>query len=530
MEQETSLSVEARQVTRAAALISFGNVTSRILGLAREMVKSHFFGAGGAVSAFDVASQVPTMLYDQFIGGMLNSALVPAFSDYVKPKHQAELWRLLSLLLSVLSFISALLILGVEIFAEQITSLLSGGLNPVYLAQATQMLRITAPAIFFLNVAGLFSATLYALERFERPAFIAAIYNAVLVSIVLLLGNSQLGVYSLAIGLLLGSAAQVAMQFPALKDADLRLIFPLKPHPALKTIGKLYLPIGLGLIVDQLAVMVSFNIASRTGPSGIAWMKYAATLIQFPLGMVVTAVSIAILPTLARYANDEAEEEFRTTLAQGLRMVLILVLPAAMAMLILAEPIVALLFQHGSFTSADTSATAEALRYNLLGLVFASLDQPLIFAFYARKNTWTPALVGVVTVILYAGIAIIPTLLHEPRLAELILANSLKLTAHALLMLWLFNYMVGSLRPNKVGRTTGIALGASVVMAIPMLGARVYLESMLKPGITSFLVLVIVPGIVGLLVYLLVLRLMGVEETFLIQEIIQRTRNKAGHK
>jgi putative peptidoglycan lipid II flippase len=519
----SALSLENRCVTRAAVLISLGNITSRVLGLTREMVKSHFFGAGGAVSAFDVAYQVPTMVYDQLVGGMLNSALVPVFSDYADAEHQEALWRLLSLLLSMLTLLLVVLLVVVEVLAPQVTLLLSAGLDPVYLELATRMLRITAPAIFFLNIAGLLSAALYALKRFAYPAFTAAFSNATLVLIVALLGPSHLNVYSLAIGLLLGSVAQVALQWPALRDAQLRFVSPLTPHPALKIIGKLYLPIGLGLIVDQMAVMLSFNIASRTGDSGIAWMKYAATLIQFPLGMVVSAVSIAILPTLSRYATDAAEEQFRSTLAQGLRLVLILVLPAAMALLILAEPVVALLFQHGSFTVVDTLATAKALRYNLLGLVFAALDLPLVYAFYARKNTWMPALVGVVTVILYTGMVLVPTLFHDPRLSELIMANSLKLTIHALLMLWLFSRMIGNL-PYEVGRTTLFALLASVAMALPVWAVRLLLEGMAGLGLPGFLIQVLAPSVVGLLAYLLVLRLMGVEEVMLLRHAMRRPR------
>lgn len=523
MEIETVQAGESERVTRAAALISFGSVASRALGLAREMVKSYFFGAGGIVSAFDIASQVPTMLYDLLAGGMINSALVPVFSDYARPGRRQELWQLVALLFTFLTLLLGGFILIIEIGAPWIVQLLGGGLPPEYLKLATALLRITAPAILFLNVAGLFSGVLYALQRFERPAFTAAIYNATMVLLVVLLGGTALGVRSLALGLLAGSAAQVAFQWPALRDVHLR--FRLHSHPALATLGRLYLPIGLGLVVDQLTVTLSFYIASLTGPSGIAWMKYAATLIQFPLGMVVTAVSIAILPTLSRYAADAAEEPFRATLAQGLRLVLILVVPAAFALLVLAEPVVALLFQHGSFTAQDTAATAEALRFNLLGLVFAALDQPLIFAFYARKNTWTPALVGVATTVLYALLALAPTWLHTPRLWELILANSLKLMAHALLMLALFHRQVGSLRPYRVGRTTWLALLAATAMTLPMAGLRLLLQSGALGGMSGFLLEVVVPGGVGALLYLWLIGRVGVEEVALLRRALLKGRN-----
>ena len=163
--EQVEFSGEAQRLTRAAVVISIGNVTSRALGLLREMTKSYFFGAGGAVSAFDVASQVPTMFYDQLVGGMLSSALVPIFTDYAHPDDQKELWRLLNFLLSLIALALGGIIACVMFVSPWIAQVLGKGLDPQYLDLAAQMIRITAPAIFFLNVAGLLSASLYALQR-----------------------------------------------------------------------------------------------------------------------------------------------------------------------------------------------------------------------------------------------------------------------------------------------------------------------------------------------------------------------------
>lgn len=519
MTQEIALQ-EARRVTRAAVIISVGNVASRALGLVREMTKSYFFGAGGAVSAFDVASQVPTMFYDQLVGGMLSSALVPIFSDYARLDDHDELWKLLGFLLTLLTLVLGVVVLGVMLAAPVIAQLLGKGLDPQYLALAAQMIRVTAPAVFFLNVAGLLSASLYALQRFTLPAFNAAIYNATLVIVIVVFGR-LLDTSALAWGLLAASIVQVAFQWPGLRGTRLRLRSPFPLHPALLKVGKLYLPIGLGLLVDQAAVALSFNLASRTGPSGIAWMKYAATLIQFPLGLVVTAVSVAILPTLARYATDADEAAFRATLAQGLRLVLILVLPAAVILLVMAEPLVAVILQRGNFLPADTRATAEVLRLSILGLVFTALDQPLIVAFYARKDTWTPALVGVATVIFYIGLALVPTWLHEPRLWELILANSLKLTAHALLMWSLFTRKVGSLRGYHIRGATLRSLIASVAMAVPMALVLMLLKDVVPAGALGYLIRLVAAGLLGGAVYLGLLWLMGVNELALLWHVIR---------
>jgi putative peptidoglycan lipid II flippase len=522
MIEQGALSGEARRVTRAAVLISIGNVTSRVLGLVREMAKSYLFGASGAVSAFDVASQVPTMFFDQLVGGMLSSSLVPVFSDYARTEDREELWQLLGHVFSIVGLLLGALVLLLELAAPWVARVLGKDLAPEYLALATSMIRVTAPAILFLNVAGLVSAALYALQRFALPAFTAAVHNATMVAVILLLGRGPLGSRALAVGLLAATLAQMLFQMPGLGGIRLRFRSLLPLHPGLLQIGTLYLPIGLGLLADQLAIALSLNIASRTGPSGIAWMTYAARLIQLPLGLVVTAVSVAILPTLSRYAADAKEPAFRATLAQGLRLVLILVLPAAMGLLVMAEPVVAITLQRGKFMPADTLATANVLRFNILGLVFAALDQPLIFAFYARKDTWTPALVGVGTVALYVVMATLPLQFGEPRLWQLILANSLKLTAHALLMLYLFTRKVGGLGPYRVGRTTFVALGASLAMAFPVFGIQRALASMVPSGSLGYLIRIGAATAGGALIYWLLLRLLGVEEVSLIRQALQR--------
>ncbi len=503
-----------------------GNVLSRVLGLIREMTKSYFFGAGGAVSAFDVASQVPTMFYDQLVGGMLNSALVPVFSDYAASERWEELESLLGTLIALLTLGLGGVVLLVIAAAPTIARLLGKGLDAHYLALATAMIRITAPAILFLNIAGLLSAALYAQRRFRRPAFAPSLYNATIVLVVLLLGRSVLQAKSLAVGLLAASVAQVLLQAQGMRHVRWR--WPTLAHPALLTIGQLYLPVGLGLLVDQLAVGLSFNIASRTGASGIAWMKYAATLIQFPLGLVVTAVSVAILPTLSRYAAEEDDDAFRTTLAQGLRQVLVLVLPAAVALLVLAEPLVALILQRGRFRPADTLATAAVLRLSVPGLVFAALDQPLIFAFYARKDTWTPALVGVGTVLIYLVLAMLPVWLGEPRLWALILANSIKLALHALWMLYLFTRKIGGMRTYGVGRTTLLASAAALAMGLAMAGTEAVVGGAPPLSATQAAHRLLITGSVGTLVYLLALRLMGVEELQLLRRALQRREMAKG--
>lgn len=503
------------EVAQAAGIIAVGNVTSRVLGLVREMVKAGLFGATGSVGALEVAMRVPTLVYDFLVGGIISSALVPVLSDYTAPERRAELWHLVSTLLSLAVVMLSVVVLAGEFLAPQIVWAMAGGYEARFQEEAIRLLRVMLPAVVFLNMAGIISGTLYALKRFTLPAFTAAAYNFAIVALGLLLGG-RLGVMSMALGLLVGAVFQVALQWPGLRDIRIRFILDVR-HPALVRIVQLYVPIALGLVVDSLGVILSYNLASRTGASSIPWMQYSATLIQFPLGLVSLAVSAAILPTLSRQATTGQTAPFRATLAQGLRLVLALTIPATVGLWVLATPIVVLVFEHGGFTSADTLGTVAALRCHLVGLIFAAVDQPLIFAFYARKDTWTPALVGAVTVGLYVVMALAPALFVPLTLNGLILANSLKWAAHALIMLALLRRAIGGLEKHEVWRLIFKSTAASLVMGV-LVHAVVNGIGLISPaGMVGELLPVVVGGLVGVAVYGLTAALLGIEEIHLLR-------------
>jgi len=515
------------KVAQAAGTIALGNVASRLLGLVRETVKADLFGAGGNVSALDTAMGIPSIVYELLVGGMINSALIPVLSDYATLDRREDLWRLLSVLLGIVFLVVCAFLLVGELLTPQLVWLSAGGLSPDEQALATGLLRVMLPGVLFLSLASVLTGALYALKRFTLPAFTPAIFNIALVVVTLLLGR-RWGVYSMALGLLLGSALQVLLQLPGLRDAHLRLVLDLR-HPALRRIGRLYLPILIGLAVDKLAELLSYHLASRTGSASISWMKYSATVIQFPLGMVVTAVSIAILPTLSRQATDEQIGLFQATLAQGLRLVLTLTIPATVGLWVLATPIIALVFEHGDFTASDTLATVAALRCHLIGLIFAAVDQPLIFACYARKDTWVPALVGVATVCLYAILALAPTLFTSLTLNGLILANSLKWAAHALIMLLLLRRSTGGLRGHGIWRLVGKVTLASAAMGMGVRLAVGWMSPVLPPGLMGEVLLVGGGGLVGGGIYGLLAILLRVEEVELLCRIVvERTRRLTG--
>jgi len=525
-------------IAKAAGILSLGNVASRVLGLVRQTVIADLFGASPYVSAFVAAARVPTMIYDLLIGGLLSAALVPVFSDYASPQKRQELWHIFSIVVSLAVVILSLIVILLELFAPQVAWLLGSGFDAQLQAVTARMIRIILPAVLFFGLSGMVTGLLYTLKRFTYPAFGAAIYNAGIITAALLLAD-KVNIYSLTLGILLGAMLQLAIQLPDLRDVRFAFSLDLS-HPALRRIAGLYLPIVLGLVISQIGIVIDSSLASRTGGESIAWMDYATRLIQFPIGMVSAAVSLAILPTLSQYASTAPSNQypisniqpptsnlqpptsdFQHTLALGLKMVLMAIIPATIGLFVLAAPIVALLFQHGNFDAHDTAQTALALRYYLLGLTFAAIDLPLVFAFYARKDTLTPALVGVLGVVVYLIVAL--SLIRPLGMIGLILANSAQLTIHALTMLVLIQRRLGGLGGHGIMALAFKTLSASLVMGGVTYLALSGLQRVLDVNtLMGKLVIVGGAGGAGLATYLGMIALLQVEEARLVGGMIWR--------
>ncbi len=510
------VSVPPESMARATGIIALGNVASRVLGLGREMILSHLFGAGAAVDAFNLAIIVPRGLYDLLIGGHVNSALVPVLSEYAARENRRDLWELVNALLGLVVIALSVLILVLEIFAPQVIGIVaSDKATPEVIDQATELLRITAPALFFLSLFAVLSGLLYALRRFTWPAFASTVFNGMIVLITLVFAGS-LGITAAAVGWLIGAVVQLALQGPGLRDAHLRIkLRGVVAHPGVRRIGLLYLPVMASLALDVLVNRpFSYNLASRTGEGSISYMTWATTLIQFPQGLVAIAISVAILPTLSRQAVNLLDTEFvafKATLGQGLRLAIVLIIPAAVGLFILAEPVVSLIFEHGKFNATDTAVTALALRLYLLGLPFAAVDLLLVFAFYARQNTLTPALVGLVSLAAYMVVAIF--LLPWYSFFALMIADSVKFLIHTTISAWLLGRALGGYGRQRLMATITRAALAAAGMGVLTLATMMLLERGLPAGGTmAHMVIVIGAGGVGLVSFAGLASLLGMEE------------------
>jgi putative peptidoglycan lipid II flippase len=452
----------ARRIAIAAALIAIGNIASRVLGLVRESVIASQFGRN--VDTFTAASSIPTIIYDLLVNGAISAALVPVFSEYAEGDER-EFWRVastvLNLTLIVISALVALLIWQ----APLAIGVLAGGFPAAIRGEATQMVRLLLPAVIFMGLSGLITALLYARQRFLLPAFNTSAYNGGIIIGALLL-TPLFGPFSLVAGVLIGALFQVLLQLPGLRGMAYQPVLDLR-HPGVRKILKLYAPVAMGIAFSVAGIVLDRNLASHVGDNALTIMRYATTLIQFPLGLVATAVSFAVLPTLSRQASAGDDDAFRNTLAMGFKVVLLLILPAALGLAALSSPITAAIFQRGKFGATDTGEVARALLYYLPGMPAAAIDQMLLFAFYAHKRTLAPNLVQGGAVAIYAVTAF-SLLALDMGVGALILGNSAQWISHMLILLLLSRGLV-SLRGVRLGEALIKSLVAGLAMALVVL-------------------------------------------------------------
>ncbi len=518
---KAAVSSLGRGIAGAAFIVSLDNIASRLLGLLRENRNAYFFGASGSMSAFAVASLIPKNIYELLVGGMVSAALVPVLSEYAEHRQKEELWHLISVILSTVVVVMGGMLLLAELAAPLFTRVLVTGFGPELQQLTTLLIRIISPAILFFGISGVLTAVLYARQVFAYAAVGAAVFNLGSVLSTQLLAR-RIDISSLTLGVVIGAFLQMLVQLPGLRSTRIRFVLDWN-HPALRRITRLYIPVLFSLVVSQIGIIIDRNLASRVGEQAIAWMESATRMREFPLGLVSTAVSMAILPTLSRLNLDTDRQNFAHTLGLGLRLVLLLIIPATVGLMILGRPLISLLFEHGEFTALDSSQATLALMGYMLGTPFSAVDLLLIFAFYAQKDTVTPVLVGILSVFIYLGVAPLFAFYLGWGMMGLVLANSLQLTSHAFIMLDLMHRRLGNLHEEHLASTTVRIIVASIAMAIctylSFLGLRSLLPS---PGMLSLALCTALSATVGVLVYAAFVLRLHLPEAHMILQLVQR--------
>ncbi|HEY6541845.1 MAG TPA: lipid II flippase MurJ [Ktedonobacteraceae bacterium] len=520
---------ERRQIARSASLVMLGNLGSSVLGMVRQIVVA---ALGSDVGGPFNAAILPARTFnDLLVNGSVSGALIPTFNDYAAPEKRDELRRIVFTLVNLLLLITFTFAVLYVFIAPSFINLLVSGFSP----SDKQLTLIYSQIIFFsLMALGPFAvllSALFALKEFGWPAFATGAYHVGIIGgagVGALLGAQHFGHLGLAVGVLFGAVGEIALLLPGIRKRRLYYMFVLDlRHPALRRIIKLYGPVAFSFLVTMALVFLDQHLASlthddhSTGAANTLAMNTATTLIQFPVGLVAAALSFAVLPTLTEHVRNGNIERFKQTLLLGFRVGLLLMIPAAVGLIVLRQPIVDLLFRHHHYVQYNADRTALALQNYAYQLPFVAIDQLLIAAFYARKNTFIPVAVGVVCIAGYLLVALpFYSTIGMPALA---FANTVQNSLHAIILLILLRKAIGSIRVRETIPTIlkiVLAAAAMALVAWSLQSLLGYVGLFALSRLSGDLLTVIVAGGIASLVYLGGVLLLRVEEVGLVKNAV----------
>jgi putative peptidoglycan lipid II flippase len=381
---------------------------SRVLGLVREQVFAGLFGAGFVYDAFVVAFRIPNLLRDLFAEGALSAAFVTVFSAYDRQRTQEETWQLAANVLNCILIFLCIVTLLMIFFSEEIVTVLAPDFSLINgkTELTVQLTRIMLPFLVFISLSAVVMGILNTKGRFFIPALASSFFN--LGSLIggtslafILPRYGQPAIVGMAIGTLIGGMLQLGIQLPALFKTGFRYAPVVRfADPGLRRILTLMIPATVGLSATQINLFINTNFAASCTEGSVSWLYYAFRLVQLPIGVFGVALSIAMLPVLAKQAADKNIGAMKDTMVSSLTMVLALTVPATAGLIILSQPIIRLIYQHGAFTAADTLATADTLGLYAVGLFAYSANKVLVPAFYALDKTKYPVIASFLAIII----------------------------------------------------------------------------------------------------------------------------------
>ncbi len=468
----------AQRVARAAGIVSAATFLSRLLGLIREQVFAAQFGAGFAVDAFQVAFRVPNLLRDLFAEGAMSAAFVPTLTKAQERDGPDAALRLANLVINfLLVVVSAICVAGI-LAAPWIVRTLAPGFEavPGKLELTTLMTRIMTPFLILVSVAAAVMGFLNTRRVFFIPAIAPTMLNISLIAAGYLIAPfcPRFGlepIVGMAVGALLGGLGQLAIQLPALRAQGFhwRPVISFRDPDVLRMVS-LMTPAAVGIAAVQVNNFVSTFLASTLVEGSVSWLNYAYRLMQLPIGLFGVAVATVTLTEVARHAAQKNMVDLKETLSFSLRLVFLLTLPATLVLVALAKPIVALLYQHGKFTAADTVETARALWAYGVGLTAFSAVRVMVPAFYSLGLARLPVMISFVTI---GTTVVLNFILMGPlRHAGLALATSIGSVLNFVLLIWTLRSRIGGIG----GRTLALA-GAKIFVAAVLAGGAAWLAA-----------------------------------------------------
>ena len=409
---------------RAAATVSSLTLLSRITGLVRDVMIARAFGASALTDAFWVAFRIPNLLRRLFAEGAFAQAFVPILGE-VRNQHEPQvvkqlLDRVARTLFLVLCLVTLLGVVGAPLVVAAMASGLTEASRAADFEAAVWMTRLMFPYIICMSLVAFASGVLNTWRHFAVPAITPALLNLSMIGASLFLSDFfSRPVYALAAGVMLGGLAQFAVQWWALARLNLRptLLGPVRPalqDPLVRRIMRQMLPATLGVSVAQISLLINTNIATWLAAGSVSWLSFADRLMEFPTALIGVALGTVLLPSLTRAHAKHDTEHYSALLDWGLRLMLLLGLPAALCMILLADALVATLFHYGAFSAADVQQTRLAVMAYSVGLVGLLSIKILAPGFYAKQDIRSPVKIAIAVLVVtqLLNLVLVPWLAH----------------------------------------------------------------------------------------------------------------------
>jgi putative peptidoglycan lipid II flippase len=473
-----------RQIARAAGTVMVAFVISNLVGLVRQILISRQFGTGPELDAFYTASTYPDLVFALIAGGALASAFVPTYTGYLTRDEAPAGWRLASAVANLIVLVLTAISLLSAIFAPQIVHyILAPSYGPAQLALTASLMRILliAPTVF--GVSGIVMGVLNAHQHFLLPALASTmLWLGYIFGLIFLV--PFMGIYGLAWGAVLGAFLHLAIQLPGLfrlpdRSYDLTLWLS---DPSVREVFKLMGPRLIGIAAVQINFVVNVIIATGQPPGSLAAIKYGFAIMTMPQVVIAQSIAIAALPTFSAQVALGDLPGMRASLAASLRGMFLLALPATFGLILLRDPVVQALFQHGEFNARSTEMVAWALLWYTAGLLGHGLVEILSRGFYAMHNTRTPVLVSVgamsLNVLFSFGFSALFTQLGWMPLGGLALANTVATALEGATLLILMRQRLQGIEGRALARGFALAAIATLGMTLVLLwwnGAAAFL-------------------------------------------------------
>jgi putative peptidoglycan lipid II flippase len=490
-----------RTLVTSAVWVGIGNLVSSAMGLVRQ---SAVAALGPSIAGPFTAALKPLQTFlDLLANGSVSGALIPTFTDFSADTQRRELRRVVYTVVNTLLILTCTVAVLFVLIAPWLVSIvLTAGFAPAEKQLTVQLAQVMILALMVMGPFAVLQAALYSRRRFGAPAMAAGFLHVGIIAgaiVTGLWGGTHLGRLGLAFGVIAGAFLQLGVLIPTLRRQGLpyQLVLDLS-HPAIRRIARLYLPLIPSYIGSMGLVFLDLSLQSRTPGNravNVAALSFATTLIQFPAGLVASALSFAILPLLARAATERDETRFKETLLQGVRLGLLLMIPAAAGLIVLRSPITAVLFAHRRFSPQDAALTGVVLQNYAYQLPFIVVDQLVLFAFYARKNTVVPVIVGFVSYLFYGAVAFpFYRTIGAPALA---FANTLQNSMHGVILVILFYRFFGALNLRgtvpvlfKILAATAAMVAAALILehamtAVPIFTLHTFRGQLLVTAVTG---------------------------------------------